>query len=169
MRMSPFSVSFVVVLAAFLALTAFEAAHARVPPPPLSAQGGAALPEGEGKAVVEKLCSACHGLDYVWPSQRTVQVWRETIDLMRAYGAEATDEQWKIITDYIVGNLAYLNVNKASADEFGMLFAIDEQAAQGVVAYRDTQGGFKTVDDLKKAPGLDGARIDALQARLILE
>lgn len=167
MRMNPVSVSVTVVLAAFLALTAFDAAHARVPPPLLSAQGGVALPDGEGKAVVEKLCTTCHGLDYLWPSERTVQVWRETIDLMRGYGAEATDEQWKTITDYIIGNLAYLNVNKASAEEFGMLFGIDDTTAQGVVAYRDQQGGFKTIDDLRKAPGLDAARIDALNPRLI--
>ena len=127
------------------------------------------LRDGEGKALVEKLCTTCHGLDYVWPSQRTVQVWLETIDLMRGYGAEATDEQWKTVTDYIIGNLAYLQVNKAAAAEFGMLFGIDEQAAQGVVAYRETQGGFKTIDDLRKAPGLEAARIDALAARLIFE
>lgn len=165
MRMSRVTITLMVVLAAFLVRTSFEAAHARVAPPP-AAQ---ALPEGEGKALVEKLCTTCHGLDYIVPSQRTVRVWRETIDLMKGYGAEATDEQWKIITDYIIGNVAYLNVNKADAEEFGMLFGIDEQAAQGVVAYREKQGGFKAIDDLKKAPGLEAARIDALQARLIFE
>jgi competence protein ComEA len=155
-----------VALVSFLGVTSFDVAHARAAAPP-SAQ--ASLPEGEGKAVVEKLCITCHGLDYVWPSQRTVQNWRETIDLMRSFGAEATDEQWKTITDYIIGNLAFLHVNKATAEEFGMLFGITEKAAQGVVAYRDTQGGFKTIDDFKKAPDLEAARVDALAARLIFE
>lgn len=164
--MTPFTASLAIVLAAFAGVTSFDVAHARGAAPP-AAQ--ASLPEGEGKALVEKLCTTCHGLDYVWPSQRTVQVWRETIDLMRAYGAEATEQQWNTVTDYIIGNLAYLQVNKAAAGEFGMLFGIDEQAAQGVVAYRETQGGFKTIDDLRKAPGLEPARIDALAARLIFE
>jgi hypothetical protein len=34
-------------------------------------------------------------------------------------------------------------------------------------AYRDQQGGLKTIDDLKKAPGLDAAKIDALKDRLL--
>ena len=140
--------------------------HARAAAP-VAAQ--AALPEGDGRAVVEKICSSCHGLEYLVPSRRTVRNWLETIELMKSFGAEATDEQWMTITDYIVGNLAYLNANKAAADEFAMLFRVDAKTAEAVVAYRETQGGFKTIDDLKKAPGLDAARIDVLTDRLIFE
>ncbi|MBI2189225.1 MAG: helix-hairpin-helix domain-containing protein [Acidobacteria bacterium] len=155
-----------VAAAALVSVVSFETAHAR---PTALAQAQPSLPEGAGKEVVEKVCTACHGLDYLVPSQRTVQTWREIVDLMKAYGAEATDEQWTAITDYIIATLAHLNVNKGSADEYGMLFRVDAKTAQGVVAYRDTQGGFKTVDDLKKAPGLDAAQIDALNGRLIFE
>jgi competence protein ComEA len=149
----------------WLAVTSIESVHARAAAP--AAQS--ALPEGEGKAVVEKLCSTCHGLDYLAPSRRTVRNWVETIELMKSFGAEATDEQWKTITDYIVSTLAHLNANKGGADEFARLFRIDDKAAETVVAYREKQGGFKTIDDLKKAPGLDAARIDALTERLIFE
>lgn len=152
--------------AAFLGVASLQAAHAH---PVALVQAQPSLPDGAGKEVVEKVCTACHGLDYLVPSQRTVQMWREIIDLMKGYGAEASDEQWKAMTDYIVGTLAYLNVNKGSADEYGMLFRLDAKAAQAVVAYRDQQGGFKTIDDLKKAPGLDGARVDALKDRLMFQ
>jgi competence protein ComEA len=157
------------VLAAFVAGLSFETAHARGAPPLPRQASEPALPEGAGRAVVEKVCTMCHGLDYLVPSSRTVQVWRDTIDLMRSYGAEATDEQWKTVTDYIIVNLAHLHVNKATAEEIGMIFEVGEQIAQGVVAYRDTQGGFKTIDDLKKAPDLDAAKVDALKPRLIFE
>ncbi len=150
----------------WLGAASIDTAHARAAAP---APVQAALPEGEGRAVVEKLCSTCHGLEYVAPSQRSVRNWLETIDLMKSFGAEATDEQWTTITGYIIGTLAVLNVNKGAAEEFGLLFGITETAAQGVVAYRDKQGGFKTIDDLKKAPGLDAARVDALEERLIVE
>jgi competence protein ComEA len=153
-------------VAAFLGEASFKTAHAH---PAAVLQAPAALPDGAGKDVVEKVCSTCHGLDYLVPSQRTVQNWREVVDLMKGYGAEANDEQWRAINEYIVGMLAYLNVNKGSADEFAALFRLDAAAAQAVVAYRDKQGGFKTVDDLKKAPGLDAARIDALKDRLIFQ
>jgi len=58
-------------------------------------------------------------------------------------------------------------VNKATAGEIEQVFGVNETIAAGVVAYRDQQGGFKTIDDLKKAPNLDGAKVDALKARLI--
>jgi len=160
------AIVYVVALGAFAAVAASELAHARGAP---AAARQAGLPDGEGRAVVEKLCITCHGLDYIAPSQRTVRNWLETIELMKSFGAEATDEQWKTVTDYLVGYVAYLQANKATADEFAMLFRIDDKAAQGVVSYREKQGGFKTVDDLKKAPGLDGARVDALQARLLFD
>lgn len=162
-------VPFVIAAAAasWLCVTSIETAHARAVAPAPARQSS--LPDGEGKAVVEKLCSACHGLEYLVPSRRTVRNWLEVIELMKSFGAEATDEQWKTITDYIVGSLAHLNANKAGSDEFARLFRIDEKAAEAVVAYREKQGGFKTVDDLKKAPGLDAASIDALGDRLIFE
>lgn len=163
------TVSLTAAVFVFLAAVSFDVVHARVAPLRAPAQAAPPLPEGEGKAVVEKVCTTCHGLDYLVPSQRTVPQWREVIDLMRGYGAEATDEQWRAITGYIVTNIAYLNVNKGAAEEFALVFAIDEKTAQGVIAYRDQQGGFKTAADLKKAPGLDAVRIDALGARLIFQ
>jgi competence protein ComEA len=153
--------------ASWLGITPIAVAHARVAAAAPARQSS--LPDGQGKEVVEKLCSTCHGLEYLAPSRRTVRNWLETIDLMKSFGAEATDEQWKTITDYIVDSLAYLHANKGSADEFAMLFRIDDKAAQAVVEYREKQGGFKAVDDLKKAPGLDGARIDVLKDRFIFE
>lgn len=138
-------------------------------PLPVQASADEALPDAPGKAVVARICTQCHGTEYIVPSERSVQVWRDTIDLMRGYGAEASDEDWKTVTDYIIGNLAHLNVNKAPAEDIGLVFAVNEKIAQGVVAYRDTQGGFKTIDDLKKAPDLDPQKIDALKPRLTFE
>jgi competence protein ComEA len=165
--MTRISVATAAAAAVWLGVTSSEVAHARTATPPPARQ--ASLPDGEGKAVVEKLCGTCHGLDYVAPSRRTVRNWLETIELMKSFGAEATDEQWTTITNYLVASLAVLNANKAAADEFATLFRIDDKAAEAVVAYREKQGGFKTIDDLKKAPGLDAARIDALGDRLIVE
>jgi DNA uptake protein ComE-like DNA-binding protein len=34
------------------------------------------------------------------------------------------------------------------------------------VAHREKAGGFKTIDDLKQAPGLDATRVDAAQDRI---
>jgi competence protein ComEA len=88
---------------------------------------------------------------------------------MKDFGATATDEQWKTVSDYLVTYLALVEMNKAEAAHLQLVFGIDEAAAKDVIAYRDKQGGFKTSDDLKKAPGLDAAKIDGLKERLIFK
>ena len=100
-------------------------------------------------------------------SPRTIEGWVDVVYLMKDFGAMATEAEWKTVTDYLVTNLALVDVNKAEAAHVQLVFGVTEAAAKDVVAYRDKQGGFKTIDDLKKAPGLDAAKIDALKERLL--
>jgi competence protein ComEA len=127
----------------------------------------AELPEAPGKAVALKVCSSCHGVEILLDPPRTVPSWVDTMYLMKDFGATASDADWKTTTDYLIANLAHLEVNKATGEEVAMVFGLDEKAAAALIAYRDTQGGFKTIDDLKKAPGVDGTKVDALKSRLI--
>ena len=123
------------------------------------------LPDGPGRDVVERVCLTCHGAELILP-ERSVPVWRETLELMKGFGAVATDDEWKTIYSYILSNVAYLNVNRAGADDFAAVFLLDAEAAKGVVAHREKAGGFKTIDDLKTAPGLDAGRVDAAKDRI---
>ena len=125
------------------------------------------LPEAPGKAVLTRMCTACHGTDVITDAPRTVPSWVDTVLSMKDFGAEGTEEDWKAVTDYIIVNLAYLEVNKATAAEIASVLGVSEKVAEGVVAYREKQGSFKTIDDLKRAPDLDAARIDALAPRLM--
>lgn len=142
-----------------LAFASVQASQAPVPPDK--------LPDAPGKAVLTRMCTVCHETDLIVDTPRTVPIWAETLLLMKEFGAEGSDADWKTVADYLITHLAHLAVNKATSDQFAQVFGVSERIAAGVVAYRDTQGGFKTIDDLKKAPGLDAARIDALQPRLI--
>lgn len=169
MHTRPRSLALVLTAGVFVALLSWETAHARAATSRQAQAAPEPLPDGPGKAVVERVCTMCHGTDFMHPSQRAVPVWRDIIDVMKGYGAVATDEEWNAVTGYIMTTLAYLSVNKATAEEIGVVFGINEKIAQGVVAYRDVQGGFKTIDDLKKTPDLDAQKIDALQARLLFE
>jgi len=38
--------------------------------------------------------------------------------------------------------------------------------AEAIVAYRQANGDFKTLDDLKKVPGLDAVKVDAQKTRI---
>jgi competence protein ComEA len=86
---------------------------------------------------------------------------------MKEFGATGSDEDFKTVTDYLVVNLALLEVNKSSATEIAQVLGVDEMVSAGVVAYRDKQGPFKSADDLKRVPNLDAAKVDAVGARLL--
>ena len=113
------------------------------------------------------MCTSCHGTDVITDAPRTVPSWVDTVLSMKDFGAQGSDEDWKAVTDYIVVNLAHLEVNKSTAAEMAQVLRVSEKVAEGVVAYREKQGGFKAIADLKQAPGLDAATIDTLAPRLI--
>ena len=139
-------------------------AAASAPPPQAPADK---LPEAPGKAVLTTMCTSCHGTDVITDAPRTVPSWVDTVLSMKDFGAQGSDEDWKAVTDYIVVNLAHLEVNKSTAAEMAQVLRVSEKVAEGVVAYRDKQGGFKAIADLKQAPGLDATLIDTLAPRLI--
>ena len=128
-------------------------------------QQPAQLPDAPGRAVVERVCTNCHGAEILLP-ERTTQGWREALELMKGFGATASDEEWKTIHTYFMANLATLNVNKGAAEDFADVLLITPDAAQRIVEYREKNGAFKTADDVKKAPGVDPARVDAIRPRL---
>jgi competence protein ComEA len=127
------------------------------------------LPEAAGKPVVVRVCTNCHDSTIITDAPRTVAGWDDMMYLMKDFGATLTEEEWKTVFEYLVTHLALLEVNKATAVHVQLVFGISDTAAAEVVAYRDKQGGFKTIDDLKKAPGLDAGKIDALTARLLFK
>jgi competence protein ComEA len=169
MKTVPVRVAFTVVLGTFVATFSLHTARPSTALPLQTQVPGApgVLPDAPGKEVVARVCIVCHGLDYLVPSDRTASQWRDTLANMKQAGALASDEEWKMMTEYVMANIAYLNMNKATAEEIRLVFAVGEKLAQGVVAYRDKQGGFKTLEDLKQAPELDPKKIDALKTRLI--
>ena len=125
------------------------------------------LPEAPAKATVVRLCTSCHDSSIITDAPRTVAGWDDMMYLMKDFGAMGTEEEWKTVFEYLVTHLALLEVNKAEAAHVRLVFGVSETVAADVVAYRDKQGGFKTIDDLKKAPGLDAAKVDALKDRLL--
>src|SRR5687768_4537697 len=82
------------------------------------------LPDAPGKAVVERVCTTCHGAGEMTSMPRTPPAWRETLELMRGYGADATEDEWKTITSYIIANVAFLNVNKAPAEDIASVLVV---------------------------------------------
>lgn len=140
----------------------------------LVAQGAwAQLPDGPGKAETEKLCSQCHELERSISLRQDRAGWQATMDKMLGLGAKATDKEVQLVVDYLAKNFPgeeapRLNVNKARAIEFESALSLRRSEAAAIIEYRTKNGPFKAIDDLKKVPGVDAAKIDAKKDRLTL-
>ena len=51
------------------------------------------LPEGEGKDLTERACSACHEITLVTAERHSEQQWKALVDDMVRRGAEASDSE----------------------------------------------------------------------------
>ena len=59
------------------------------------------LPPGDGKELVQTVCSACHDLQPVVASNRTEAEWREVVDDMASRGADADADSLSKIVKYL--------------------------------------------------------------------
>ncbi len=82
-----------------------------------AAQSQNALPEGNGKAIVEEKCSMCHELERVTGSRFTRADWQTTMNRMKDYGVELTDDEWTVVTDYLATN--YVGTDRPSGAVIG--------------------------------------------------
>jgi competence ComEA-like helix-hairpin-helix protein len=124
------------------------------------------LPEGKGKDVLESVCGACHGTDLVAARRATKEGWSYLVDDMVSRGASATNEQITTIVDYLAKNLGQVNVNKGKSEELASVLEITSAQADAIIKYRMDHGDFKTLDDLKKVPGLATAKLDSKKDRV---
>jgi competence protein ComEA len=121
----------------------------------------AQLPQGEGKALTEKVCTSCHGVEAFQGQRLDKAGWEKVIGEMVARGAEASDADFDKIVGYLARVLGKVNVNTALAEELETSLELSPEEAAAIVGYREKHGAFKTFDDLKKTPGVDSAKIDA--------
>ena len=62
------------------------------------------LPNGAGKNLVETRCGLCHDLERVAIVKRGKQAWPVIVNNMVAWGATATPDEAKAISDYLAAN-----------------------------------------------------------------
>jgi hypothetical protein len=62
------------------------------------------LPAGKGKALLEKICQECHGLDVIVTQHANKDGWASIVDSMVARGAGGTKEELATIVDYLAKN-----------------------------------------------------------------
>ena len=127
------------------------------------------LPAGPGRDTLIRVCSSCHSPDNVIANGQDRSGWENTITKMAGFGAEASDEEFTQILDYLTKNfppVTTVHVNQATAAQLESGLGLTPTEAEAVIEYRKKNGDFKTIDDLKKVPDVDAKKLDAKKDRL---
>lgn len=132
----------------------------------------AQLPEGPGRAELEKLCKPCHEVERSVSRRQDRDAWRATMDKMVMLGMKGTDKEIQTVFEYLVKNypaddIPKINVNKATAIELESGLSLRRSQAAALIQYRTKNGSFKSLKDLKKVPGLDAEKIEAKKDRIV--
>jgi competence protein ComEA len=144
-------------------------AQQATPPQPAQHPQYPELPAGAGKETLIRVCSKCHSPDNVIANGQDRAGWEDTITKMAGFGAEASDEEFTEILDYLAKNFppaTTIHVNQATAAELESGLGLSTTEAETIVEYRKKNGDFKSLDDLKKVPDVDAKKLDAKKDRL---
>ena len=138
--------------------------------PVLSGEG---LPDGRGKEVTVQACAPCHEARRAASVRLTREGWAAVIDSMQQRGARISAEEFPVILDYLTTHflgeaLQPLNLNTASQIDLEAAGGLLRREAAAVIRYREQNGRFKTLDDLKKVPGLDFKKIESRRDAVVV-
>ena len=130
------------------------------------------MPDGPGRELTVRVCAQCHEPQRAAALRLTRDGWEGVISKMVSLGAKATDAEFVQIIDYLAENYKGeapkpINMNSATSVELESVAAMLRKEAAAWIAYRNKSGPCKTLDDLKKVPGIDFKKIDERRDRLV--
>jgi competence protein ComEA len=130
------------------------------------------LPEGPGKDAVVRMCGTCHPVERAASVRLTQAGWQDTIGKMMTLGAKGSDEDVKAVLEYLSTHFKGdagkpLNLNTATSIDLESITLFLRKESAAWIAWRAKNGPCKTVDDLKKVPGVDFKKIDERRERLV--
>jgi competence ComEA-like helix-hairpin-helix protein len=125
------------------------------------------LPPGDGQDAVITMCSGCHGLDTSIAQRRTAKQWQAIVQAMLALGAPGSRDDASKTVVYLSWHYGRLNVNTATEEELVRVLDIPPARASAIVDYRNHEGALRSLDDLKKVPGLDAGEVARLKDRIV--
>ncbi len=74
-----------------------------------SPAGSAAMPDGAGKAIVQKQCAVCHALTVVTAKHASRKEWEQVVNQMVSRGADLTDDEIDTVIEYLTKNYGPLD------------------------------------------------------------
>jgi competence protein ComEA len=129
------------------------------------------FPDLPGKDLTLKVCGGCHEPERAASLRQDKDGWAGTISTMATQGLDLNDADYNTVLEYL--SKAFppeppkpLNINTASAIEMESALGLLHSQALLIVAYRDKNGKFQSLDDLKKVTGLDFTKIEEKKDRI---
>jgi competence protein ComEA len=131
------------------------------------------LPPGAGRDVIVRTCSLCHEVYRAASVRLTGDGWAAVVEDMMRRGAKLTEEEAEAAVGYLAANFLGeadrpINLNTAVQIDFESVLGLLRREAAAVIAYREKNGPFKAVADLKKVPGLDYKKIEGKTDRVVV-
>ena len=121
--------------------------------------------EAADQSAFKAVCGSCHSTTLV-NGLRTESEWLEEVQQMVKIGARGTDQQFERVMRVLRRTLMKVNVNTAPAAEIAPVLGVTEAVAQTLVKRRTENGKFKTIDDLRKIPGLKLSELEERKDRI---
>lgn len=126
-----------------------------------------ALPAGEGRDAVVQMCSGCHGLRTSTAQRRTRPEWEAVVETMMAVGAPGTRADGARAVGYLARYFGRVRIATATEAELREVVGLTQAEAAAVIEYRDHEGGIPSLAALRKVPGLDSAKVEAVADRIV--
>ena len=129
------------------------------------------FPDLPGRDAAIKACSGCHEPERAASLRQDKDGWSATMSSMAGRGMSLSDTDYATVLGYL--STAFpataekpLNINTAEAIDMESALSLLRSQAALIVAYREKHGKFKSLDDLKKVPGLDFSKIEPKKDRI---
>ena len=130
-------------------------------------QDAGVMPEGAGKQIILRECTACHLPDHFTKYRHTNEEWQAIVIRMGQRVHSATKEELETVQKYLATNYPKLddgtkvNVNKAAPEDMVKRLGLTPDEAKAVVDYRQRHGTFREWGELLAIYGVDGRKIEA--------
>lgn len=87
-------------------------------------------------------------------------------------GADGSNEELEAVLNYLSTHFAPetpgpVNINTARAIDLEAALLLRRSQAKEIIQYRNQNGPFRSLEDLRKVPGIDFSKIEAGKTRLV--
>jgi competence protein ComEA len=131
------------------------------------AMAAQSLPEGKGRAELQRICGVCHGVAEATKPRLSASGWSAVVDEMANRGAQGTDDEFELIVKYLAANFSTVNLNSAGARQIAESLGLSQSDADAIVEYRTSKGAFKDWPDVRRVSGIDLKKLESQKDRIV--